>query len=275
MTPSTIDNNQPLVVCLHASASSSRQWSALIEQIESRVRCIAPDLVGYNAGDAVPRGQRFHFDHEIDNVLTQIRDQTGKTNGPLHLVGHSYGGAVALQLALAHPCRVASITVYEPAQFLMLFEDGLRSPQAREILALWRYAKARTGTMTGRFKAARRFIEYWSGEGAWQYVSLKRRCRFARLMPKVVAEFEAILSSGVKAETFAKLDIPVRIICGTRTRATAELTARRLAAALPNVEFVSAEGADHMGPTNRPNAINPLIAEHLCQSLRRRVAAAA
>ena len=129
--------------------------------------------------------------------------------------------------------------------------------------------------MTGRFKAARRFIEYWSGEGAWQYVSLKRRCRFARLMPKVVAEFEAILSSGVKAETFAKLDIPVRIICGTRTRATAELTARRLAAALPNVEFVSAEGADHMGPTNRPNAINPLIAEHLCQSLRRRVAAAA
>jgi len=275
MTATTIDNHQPLVICLHASASSSRQWSGLIAELEPKVRCIAPDLVGYEGGNAVRRDRRFHFDQEIDNILRQVREQTGKTNGPLHLVGHSYGGAVALQLALAYPSRVASVTVYEPAQFLMLFEDGLRSPQAREILSLWRYAKARTGSPIGRFQAARRFIEYWSGAGAWQHVTLTRRCRFARLMPKVVAEFEAILASGVSAETYRKLGIPVRIICGTRTRATAELVARRLARALPNVEFVEAEGADHMGPTNRPDAINPLIAEHVLGSLRRRVAAAA
>ena len=275
MTILTINNHRPLVVCLHASASSSRQWSALIDGIGPRIPCLAPDLVGYGQGEAVLRGRRFHFDQEVDNILRQVREQSGNTHGPLHLVGHSYGGAVALQLALTRPSRVASVTVYEPAQFLMLFEDGLRSPEAREILALWRYAKARIGSPIGRFEAARRFIEYWSGAGAWQQVSLKRRCRFARLMPKVVAEFEAILSSGASTEAYAKLNVPVRIICGTHTRATARRVARRLASVLPNAELIEAAGADHMGPTNRPQDINPLFAEHVLASMRRPVAAAA
>lgn len=275
MTETRIENHQPLAVCLHASASSKGQWRGLVSMLDREIRCVAPDLVGYGEGDPFNTRKRFHLRQEVNNVLRQIEEQTGKSNGPLHLIGHSYGGATALQIATMYPERIASLTVYEPAQFLMLFGNGLRSAEAREILTVWKFAKDRIKTTIGRFIAARRFIEYWSGEGAWQHIPLKRRCRFARLMPKVVAEFEAILSAGVSAEDFSRLNIPVRIICGTATRATARKVAMELARLLPNVELVEVEGAAHMAPTTEPDTINPLFAEHVLSVLNRGLAAAA
>ena len=46
------------------------------------------------------------------------------STAPVHLVGHSYGGAVALQFALRWPGRVASLTLYEPARFALLTAAG-------------------------------------------------------------------------------------------------------------------------------------------------------
>ena len=94
-------------------------------------------------------------------------------------------------------------------------------------------------------------------------------------MPKVVAEFEAILSSGVDAEAFAGLVVPVRLICGSNTRATTRRVAEKLCQSLPNVEFLEVEGAAHMAPTTEPERINPLFAEHVFSQLGSGLPAAA
>lgn len=86
MTTKSIENNQPLAVCLHTSASSGRQWQELAASLEERIRTITPDLVGYGKGNRYRRGSRFHFDEEVLNVLRQIKAETGKDNGPLHLI---------------------------------------------------------------------------------------------------------------------------------------------------------------------------------------------
>ena len=267
MNTQHIENNQPLAVCLHASASSSRQWQKLAGMLDGHVRTLTPDLVGYGDAEPYRPGTRFTLRDEVAGILRQVRQQTGKENGPLHLVGHSYGGATALQLALMHPDRVASLTLYEPAQFLMLFKDGLASEEAHEILTVWRYAKGRARSVFTRSAAARHFIEYWSGQGVWSHIPRKRQRKFARLMPKVNAEFEAILSAGVSVDDFAKLNIPVRLICGTKTRATARKVTEILAGTLPDVELVTVDGAAHMAPTENPDRINPLFAEHVIASL--------
>ncbi len=263
MNASDIQNNQPLAVCLHASASSKGQWNSLRKLLDGRVRTITPDLVGYGEAGTYKKNGRFGFTQEVDNVVRQIQSQTGKVGGPLHLIGHSYGAATALQFALAYPERVASLTLYEPAQFLLLFANGLSSPEAQEILQISRYVNENVTSPIGRWFAAKRFIEYWSGEGIWARLPLKRKRRFARLMPKVVAEFDAILSAKVVAEDFAALGIPVRLICGTETRATARKVISVLSSVLPNVEEVVIEGADHMGPTTMARVIDPIFAEHV------------
>jgi pimeloyl-ACP methyl ester carboxylesterase len=266
MFDGTIENVQPLAVCLHASASSQRQWLQLEAELEPHIRTISPALIGYGA---VPftQGNRLHINDEVDNVIRQVELMTGKNNGPLHLIGHSYGGAVALQLALRYPGRVASLTLYEPAQFLMLFADGLKSEAAREIRNVALRVANRTGTPWGRRKAARIFIDYWSGTGAWNSIPNKRRRRIAGLVPKVAAEFRAIVSAQVSATDFAELNIPVRLIHGSQTRQTARQVTEALADTLPTVECVELEGMSHMAPCTHPDRINPILKEHVLARL--------
>jgi pimeloyl-ACP methyl ester carboxylesterase len=267
MINNNIENHQPLAVCLHGSASSSRQWSKLAELLEPRIRTIMPDLVGYGDAEHFQNGTRFHLDQEVENVLRQIRFQTGKDNGPLHLIAHSYGGAVALHMALKYPQRVASLTVYEPAQFLMLFEDELEMDEAAEVLEVGRFVRANTASVARCRIAAKCFIDYWSGEGAWDRIPAERQDRFAGMMPKVAAEFEAILRAGVSASDFARLDIPVRLICGSETRGTARKVTDVLTGALPNVECIFVEGAAHMAPVTQADRVNPLFAGHVLSNL--------
>ena len=93
----------------------------------------------------------------------------------VHLVGHSYGGGVALHAALARPARVASLTLYEPSAFHLLKAMGERGAAAfAEISAVARATER--GVATGDFRrGAIAFVDYWSGTGAWERCA--RRCR--------------------------------------------------------------------------------------------------
>jgi pimeloyl-ACP methyl ester carboxylesterase len=275
MATKTIDNTQPLAVCLHASGSSHRQWLPLSAELEPHMRTIAPSLVGYGL---VPfrRDRRLRLDHEVDNVLHQVELQTGKKNGPLHLVGHSYGGAVALQTAVRCPERVASLTLYEPAQFLLLFQhDGLRSPEAQEIRDVAMRVTALAASRVGRWKAAELFIDYWSFPGAWRRIPLRRKRRIVRLVPKVAAEFDALVSAQVQREQLAQLDMPVRLIYGSRTRSTARRVTELMLDTIATADGVEVAEMAHMAPCTHADRINPLIVEHVLASRSRPVRRAA
>jgi pimeloyl-ACP methyl ester carboxylesterase len=275
MTITSIQNNQPLAVCLHASGQSSSQWEALREEIGTRMRFVAPDLLGYSNADRYRRGTRLSLDQEVQHVLRQIKAETGKDNGPLHLVGHAYGAAVALQLALTCPERVASLTLYEPAQFLLLFSEGLQSEEGREILALLDYMKANIGSPLRRWSAARKFVDFWSGTGSWNQMKFGRKCRFAILLPTVTAELQATLSARLSSANFAEMHMPVRLITGSDTRSSMRKVSDELASALPNAEQITVNGANHMAPVASQQQLAPLFAGHVFATLERHYAAVA
>jgi pimeloyl-ACP methyl ester carboxylesterase len=266
---------QPLIVCLHASASSRRQWNALIDGLGTEVTVMAPDLVGYGNGAAFVPTEAFGFEREIANLQDQL-GSAGRAGGrKLHLVGHSYGAATALAFALRYPERVASLSLFEPVLFNLLADDPGRETVAGEIRRVCNQVRARAGRRFGRPKAARCFIEYWSGKGVWQFLPSERRKRFSRLMPKVAAEFDAILGSTITAAEIAALDVPVQLMYGSGTRAPARAVARILSATLPRVDTIEISGVGHMAPITSPQRINPLILRHLERHLPASYAAAA
>src|SRR5687768_99345 len=89
---------KPLVVCLHASGSSSRQWQPLADLAGRSLEIIAPDLYGHGRGPTwlgAPSRLTTGDAERIARLLSIDRRA--------HLVGHSYGGVVALKVALAFP----------------------------------------------------------------------------------------------------------------------------------------------------------------------------
>src|SRR4030095_10827883 len=153
------------VLMLHSSLASKSQWTGLTERLATRYRAIAVDLCGYG-DNAVPDNRAsFSLDDEVRRVPTLV-DRLVPPRTPLHVVGHSYGGVVAMRLAHLQRARVASLCLYEPVAF-MLLDASERSEIERLADHVARHVEE------GRLHdATRAFVDFWSGDGAFARLRL-------------------------------------------------------------------------------------------------------
>jgi pimeloyl-ACP methyl ester carboxylesterase len=82
-------------------------------------------------------------------------------------------------------------------------------------------------------------------------------------MPAVRRHFEALFAAQWSDSLLGLLRMPVHLICGTATRASARRVAQSLATRLPRVDFSWLEGAGHMAPITEAARVNALILESL------------
>ena len=257
MNLSAIDvTRRPLatVVCLHASGSSSRQWSRLAERIGRHARVVAPDFYGHGEAPTWNQGRALTLHDEASRVMRVLTD----SRGPIHLVGHSYGGAVALHVALELSERVASIALYEPVPFATLFAYGARNPAAVEvrILADGIDRALRNGFIEA---AAERFVTYWSGNDAWSRLSGLQRTTIASRMPSIDRHFKALAADTATLEDYERLRIPVLLMAGARTKPSTRRLIELLAHALRASDVETFDELDHMGPVTSPEIVNARI----------------
>ncbi|QBI20707.1 alpha/beta fold hydrolase [Egibacter rhizosphaerae] len=96
------------ILFVHGNLSSGSAWYEQLRFLSSGYRGIAPDLRGYGSTEPAPvdatRGLRDWSDDLA--ALLEVEDISG-----CHVVGHSMGGGVAMQLALDHPDRIRSLTL--------------------------------------------------------------------------------------------------------------------------------------------------------------------
>jgi pimeloyl-ACP methyl ester carboxylesterase len=113
--------NSACIVALHSSASSSKQWKQLAADLEYRYDVLACELPGYQGSDYERCPSKKGMSAVADPILQDIL----KLGQLIHLVGHSFGGAVALKITLTQPNLIKSLTIYEPASFhIMNNDDG-------------------------------------------------------------------------------------------------------------------------------------------------------
>ncbi len=99
-----------VLVLLHGNFGSWRWWQPVLERLPEDCRAYAPDLRG--CGETGRPG----IGHSIEQLASDLHAFSRGLDLPaFHLVGHSLGGAVAMQFALDHPERVRSILLAAPA----------------------------------------------------------------------------------------------------------------------------------------------------------------
>ena len=251
-------DKQP-VVLLHCSGSSGAQWRTLAARLGERYRVIAPDLIGYGA--ALPWSSSGEF--SLAAEAAAVRSLLGTLGEPVHLVGHSYGGAVALHIARTRPELLRSLTLVEPSAFhLLRGGDAIDAAAWREITDV--AAEARGALGVGDYGGGfGRFVDYWSGPGSWQAMPHDKRAVFAAQLGKVVLDFHALFSEPAELEDVCDIDLPTLLVQGGCTRLPSRCVCARLRMALPDASFRVVQGAGHMLPVTHREQVNGLIAGHL------------
>jgi pimeloyl-ACP methyl ester carboxylesterase len=246
------------VVLLHASGASRRQWRSFVEAESVRRRCLAPDRIGY--GETADRRGRAS---SMAREMAVVHDLRALAGGPVHLVGHSYGGAVAAAYAQAHADELLSLTLIEPVLFHLLRHDG-PSAQWDEIarLASSHIAHVEAGRLND---AADAFMTYWLGATAWNAMPAAQRAAVTATMPKVAQEWRQIWSSGRAPTSRWQPTMPVLLIEGCATTPAAKAIMGHLAENLPGAERKRVESAGHLAPITHAATVNALIAEFIAQ----------
>jgi pimeloyl-ACP methyl ester carboxylesterase len=250
------------VIALHCSLGSGHQWNRLAGELAGRHQVIAPDLSGYgdNAGP-------FVLPTTLAEEVDLLSNRLGEAIGPIHLVGHSYGGAVAFKIATDSPFagRVRSLTLIEPVLPTILMENGSDRRLHEQFVRLANtiYQDLWNGSC---LEAIEKFLEFWKGSGPTERLSSKALERLIKHAEKLAFDFTAVLAERDITAAAAAIRVPTLLVSGGLSPYLTQRVVGRLASTIPGAEARYLPAAGHMLPISHAAAINPDIARHIARA---------
>jgi pimeloyl-ACP methyl ester carboxylesterase len=248
----------PVVVLVHSSVSGARQWRRLMDDLKDRFRVRAVNLFGYGKTPPWPDEATQSLDDQARLVEAVLPADARE----VYLVGHSFGGSVAMKAAARLSGRVAKLVLLETNPFYLLAQFG-RSDAFAEIMELRNCIKT-VGARGEWVTAAERFADYWGGAGTWHEMPLERRAAFTQALKPNYFEWDAVLNEATSAEQWAVLLPRATLLVYDPDTV---LPIREIAAILrrtcPGWTYREVPGAGHMAPLTCPDLINPLVRSFL------------
>jgi pimeloyl-ACP methyl ester carboxylesterase len=247
------------LLLLHAGGTSSTHWRRVAPHLQSRYRLLAPDLIGFGETEGWKGPEELTHDHQADLMRALVVQE----EVPIHVVGHSYGGATAVRLAVRYPELVKSLVLIEPVLLALLREAGETRIHAETCkLATDFLVNAEAGR---EVTAWRRFIDHHNGDGTWEGLSGNARQRFLERTKSNADGFRSNLNDVTSIADIGNLDIPVSVVCGSKTSEAFLRTCDILRDELSDGRYTHLAGAGHMSPLTHPEAVADAVLAHLAR----------
>ena len=223
----------------------------MLAGLDELLNALAFDLPGHGrSGDWDKRGdlQQVSMGMAVDLLEDQAQGQ------PVDIIGHSFGGTIALRLAVERPDLVRSLVLIEPVFFAVGLADrpDLKGPYDLHMAAYT--AALQAGDMSA---AAQAFTSVWGDGRAWDLLPegqkqamTKRIHLIAEGAPAIYDDVAGLLSGG-KLERIA---VPVLLIEGGTSPEYIDAINTALARRIDKSERLAVAGAGHMLPITHPRA---------------------
>lgn len=244
----------PTVVLIHSSVAGAGQWRGLMEDLAGEFSLLAVNLFGYGRTDPWD-AERAQTLLDQARLLEQVLPDT---IGRFSIVGHSFGGSVAMKAAALYGDRVDRLVLIEPNPFYLLPEHG-RDAAFAEALSLRNCIKENGGR--GDWEAAAAvFANYWTGEGSWEAMPPDRRAKFARALRPNFHEWDAVMNETTPMAGWrAALPRDTTVIRAEDTVLSIAEIFDLMQAACPDWQFENIGEGGHMAALTKPEIMNPLI----------------
>jgi [ribosomal protein S5]-alanine N-acetyltransferase len=234
------------VVLLHGFGLDARMWSDQVTALKRRHRVLAPDLPGFG-----PMGTETGVTRPAEKVYELLAT---RRLGPVHLVGLSYGGAVAVDLTLTHPAAVRTLVLVDAP--LLGERTGIQAwPTCVE--------RAKAGDLPGARAS-------WLGAALFE--RLRSRTEAWTRMQAMVGAYRcghwcgSLETGWERPEPRALLKsvgCPALVLVGEADSPNFKAMAKVYAHEIPGARLLELAGVGHVGPMEDPDGFNSLLLDFL------------
>lgn len=247
------------VLALHCSLAHSGAWGGLAEALHG-VTITATDQLGHGRAQDWDGAADLHG--EVTRSSIAMAESLGD-GAAIDLIGHSFGGTVALRIALERPDLVRSLTLVEPVIFAAARAAGdpAYGPFRAEHLAF--AGLVRSGLLV---EAAATFHSIWGTAGKFADLPAKIQSYMIDRIHFIVAQNPVLLDDAAGLLRYMGLEslgISVLLIDGADSPPIINAVQSELLRRLPMAQRLAVPGAGHMVSITHAGAVAPVVQAHL------------
>ena len=244
----------PTIVLVPGSCSTGAAWRPVIAALQRRFRCVTTSLLGYGATAERRSASDASIWHEADALEWVIRN----AGGPVHLVGHSFGGLVSLAVALRGEAELISLTILE-APAVELFRDSNEHRHYQAIRAMTAdYFSSFEG---GNPRAIAAMIDFYGGEGTFDSWLARVRAYAMATTPVNILDWASAYGFALSAASLQAIEIPTLVATGSASHPAMRTLSAHLGECIGGANLVTIEGAAHFMIATHADEVAALVAE--------------
>ncbi|OCX67162.1 hypothetical protein BFP70_03105 [Thioclava sp. SK-1] len=246
-------------LAIHCAMGNSRMWRSVLSPLEDQLTTTVFDLPGH--------GQSGDWDRDIhagdyQKHATQIA--ASFIRRPVDIIGHSFGTAAALRIAVAAPDAVRSLTLIEPILF--------KAIEGTADYARLQADQTQLETLIASGQddnAVKGFIDIWGAAGMWEALTPDQRARRCAQLPIIASASRSNLEDPgdiLRPDGLESIDAPVLLIHGDKSPASVAQVCQSLAPRFQDVGTACVPNAGHMVPITHAQVVSDLIAMNIDRS---------